>query len=361
MADPNNPAEKAAKPNPGKTIWEALGPDQKPITAMEFDNQVNWNWAATNRNVEGLNPATLNARTIQNFAATKLPGGTAPTIKNLMNWMKTLTPRQRQLIQREALASMRAPYDPKLEMSAVKRTTPAVCVFRPDPRCEGFLWDNPMNWSTGDLPGTVEGDTVDLHGNFVRFGRLTVSIPINFNGGKLDVVSGKLTCTAQTDLADVTVRNSGQYFAPENAHGSYVASGGRLAFTGAATVDLDVSGEAECLIGPALTIMEGVIQGADCWVGWDGTGTATATGPLAIMEVGGKVGKLQRFKRRGDAPNPTINATYALTALDIDVTTAGTYDLGGGAGTGVTYTNPDNIALPAGVTLTGGKLTLVVS
>ncbi|MFC3170240.1 hypothetical protein [Paracoccus fontiphilus] len=59
----------------------------------------------------------------------------------------------------------------------------------------------------------------------------------------------------------------------------------------------------------------------------------------------------------------TATATGNLIGLRIDRTglAAGTYDLGGGAGTGITYANPGNISLPAGVTLTNCKLTLVVS
>lgn len=180
-----------------------------------------------------------------------------------------------------------------------------------------------------------------------------------------------MTAQAHADAANVRVSLCEHYFAPANAHGDYLATGGRLVFGGAATVNLAVTDDAECYLGSNLTVRTGgelTLVGGDCWVGFTGSGTKTATGPPAfvaaqsdVANAGVRIGKIQRFKLRGDDPTATVNATYVRTSLRIDKTglTAGSqHDLGGGAGSGITFTNPNNITLPAGVTLTSGKLVL---
>ncbi|WP_163277909.1 hypothetical protein, partial [Klebsiella aerogenes] len=56
-------------------------------------------------------------------------------------------------------------------------------------------WDNRLNWSTGDLPGTQDGDSVDLGGNRVLFVAETVTVDDFIFGdfGQLKITSGKLT------------------------------------------------------------------------------------------------------------------------------------------------------------------------
>lgn len=101
--------------------------------------------------------------------------------------------------------------------------------------------------------------------------------------------------------------------------------------------------------------------------------------PRTILAVEtAEIGKLERFKSgRLDTYNaatmvwtqnqPTVTATVNLQAgssvaiVGRQYLSPGLYDLGGGAGTGVTYANPGNIILPAGVTLTDGKLTVLIS
>lgn len=373
-ADPSNPAEIAAKnadlvaygqgalPGPAGAVGNDTG---RNLTNVLFNNTRAGNWRPNhnmfpdNEAAYGVDPALIRQTTIQVYAAAHA-GFAGSTIPDYLAYLRSLPTRQWKRELDDVMAFFRQPWG----LNTPKRVNPVECVFLPDYRTDGFRADNRLNWSTKDIPGDVAGDTIDLDGNWVRWGRHTRTVAeIAFNGGSLDVSSGKLVAQAHADHAKVTVRLCGQYFAPAG-RGDYVAAGGRLAFTGPAAVDLEVSGVAECLFGPALTVPAGkelTVVGGDCWAGWDGTGTATVTGALAFVAAGGRIGKLRRFKRNGNHADPTVTATVNLTAMRIDATGLGpgTYDLGGGTGTGVTYVN-QGATLPAGVTLAGGKLSLVV-
>ena len=192
---------------------------------------------------------------------------------------------------------------------------------------EGMLWTNRLNWSLGDLP--MDGDDVDLHGNFVRFGEETVVIDsLRLGGGILDVTSGKLTAAswARGDTGQVRVRTCGQFYAPGGTGIDYLVSGGRLALTAATSAGVEIAGDAEVLFGPALTIPAGKrlhLEGDKCWAGWDGVGNAALTlqGELSLAAVGGKLPRIRKFKRRGDNPDPTVTAAVAISGpLRLDLT-----------------------------------------
>lgn len=448
-ADPANPAERSARMNRGPAY---KGQPNTASTVSDWlynDTQVhNWNGQPSER-VDGIAPSVLNDTTIQKYAAAKL-GKPAATLADLMAHARREGVSVTDLT-RDIIAWTKARFGSPLP---AVRTAPAMLIFLPDWRTEGFRWDNRRNWSLFDLPGTHVADSVDLDGNFVRFGTLTASIAaLTSKGGILDVTSGKLTVGAITDAAAIRVRESGQIVIPATTQPLDIAADSGLTQIAGVVADLDleVRGHAEVLLGPDCTVPAGkslVISGQRPLVGWDGTGNAilTVAGTLefragmmlTVSSAGSKqayavtgndvvgtdfratladyeeqaagtnhrlwlcdvtglpvvgepsvlgfsqpaetrvdekvtvvaiasrgVAPLQRFRSGAvddGLTEPTVNATVVLRAGARIVTTGfgpGTYDLGGGAGTGVTYVD-QGATLPAGVSLTAGKLVLTV-
>lgn len=454
-ANPDDQAEKDSRPATNVAAY-SLQPDStsKVGDIMYNDTQiVSWN-SLPDENVAGISATIKNQTTIQRYAAQLLSNPSA-TIDDLIAHAiqeSVSVPTLVQDIIRWTKARLNTP------LPAV-RTAPATLTFLPDWRTEGFRWDNRRNWSSFDLPGTHIADSVDLDGNFVRFGTLTASVAaLASKGGILDVVSGGLTLGAITDAAAIRVRGSGTMVIPATTQPLDVAAdSGLTQVTGAvASLNLEVRGDAEVLLGPDCTVPAGkslVISGQRPLVGWDGTGNAilTVAGTLEFrvgmmcttnidtstdlpkgtgqmlqgndvvgtnfratladfecmsssnnnrlylsditgLPVAGEsykfgVGQpnaekidlflqvtaiasrglsmLQRFRSGtiGDGlTDPTVTATVTLVAGSQvvigrrDLLLPGTYDL---TGPGVTVTN-QGATLPEGVTVTGGKLVLVV-
>lgn len=266
-ADPNNPAEIAAK-----------GGGQEPIIpdwAMKHDDTKIYNWSTnTNRNLSGLNLPDLNMITTQIYAASVL--GITGTIEAFL-----LRFRDESVSIGQEVRDFVKWVQDGFGIERPERTTPADLVFVPDARLDGFRWDNRYNWPTGDLPGTHIADTVDLGGNFVRFGTVEANIAALKSSGApaLDVTSGKLETGAVLDATAVDVRNSGQFFCGATSAPLTIRSdSGRTAFTGAIDdLDLLAEGHGQVLLGPEVTARNFVISGQKPMVGWDGTGAATLT------------------------------------------------------------------------------------
>ncbi|VDS08852.1 hypothetical protein PARHAE_02037 [Paracoccus haematequi] len=351
-ADPNNPAEVTAK---------SANMSQPAVkgAAILFDNTRvhNWGGHAGNAAAHGIDPTNLNEITLQKYAEAHT-GFAGATIDAYLTYVRGLPPTERVA----EFEMVRQFFQETWGIHVPPHTTPGTRLFMPDYRGEGFRFDNYLNWADRQIP--INGDTLNLDGNNVLLGRYTRTFAAILAGGsRLTVSSGKFTVTGALDTQHVEVRVSGQFYSPGGSGTDYTVKGGRLVLTAATEGAVSVSGKwTECLLGPELTIpaeKELVITGGDHFVGWDGSGTATLTGAVAFVAEGGKLGKIQRFKRRGDDPEPTITATVNLTGLRIDTTglAAGSvHDLGGGAGSGITYVNQAG-ALPTGVSLTAGKLT----
>ena len=263
-ANPDNPDEISKKPGA-----------QKPVstTAKLADDTQVWKWGSAIQNIAGLDPAALDQTTIQRFTGTKL-GKTFGTIPELVAHAAA-APSIGALV-RDGVRWTKARFGKPIPT----RTTPASLVFQPDPRTEGFRWDNRWNWSTLDLPGAHVADSVDLAGNFVRFGNTNAGIAgLKSSGGTLDVVSGKLEIGTLTDAADMIIRKAGQAWIGGAAQALAVrATSGRLALTGqAANLALHAGGQAQVLLGPDCTVPAGkslVVSGQRALVGWDGAGSA---------------------------------------------------------------------------------------
>lgn len=239
-----------------------------------FDDTLEYRWQ-TNRNlVPGVTVAQMDATTIQTFTD-QARGSTGSTLTDFYAYSRTQRPAD---LSRSILTFFRQGFG----IHQGGRTAAATATFQPDPRSEGFRWDNRLNWTTGDVPGVTHTDTVNLFGYDVKFGNHMAHVAsLTFSGGALAVVSGELTVDALSDAADVTVRNCGQLFVGTVAEGAvFTADGGLLVFSGAATGhDLTVAGDqTEVLLGVNHTISAGQtldLRSPRSFVGWDGAGAAT--------------------------------------------------------------------------------------
>lgn len=330
LADPDNPAEIAdRKMNVARPQDDGVLPYNSRTTYIDNDTKV-WRWErnadGTNKpqRCEGLNATTLDQTTIQRFAADflDLPVGDA-SIEDLMASMRDESEYTVGDTVREAVSWAKGRFGDPIP----NRTTPTGLTFLPDPRTEGRRWDNRLNWTTRDLPGTHVADTANLDGNAVQFGTLETSVAaLESGGGTLDVTSGRLTLGALTDAAHVTVRNSGQLWCGATDQPlSVKASSGRIRLTGAVSnLALEARGRAEVLFGPNATIPAGkslVISGQRPLVGWDGTGSATLTvaGTLEFragvtLAVGGTLQR-QRLIHVG---RRVETASFAATIADYE-------------------------------------------
>ena len=447
LADPDNPTEVSQRP--------VAGQPYNPGTLYTGNDIQVFNWPGKpNEHVEGLDETVLMQTTIQRFAAQEL-GKPSASIDDLVDYLRD-APDGNSIGRtvREAIQWTKARFGRPI----LDRTTPANLVFRPDPRTDGFRWDNRLNWSTQDLPGLNIADSVDLDGHSPLFGTLDSDIAsLTSGGGTLDVTSGRLTLGGLGDALDATVRLSGQLWLGATTHPATIrANGGRVNLTGSVSnLALEARGNAEVLLGPDATVPAGkalVLSGQRVMAGWDGTGSATLTvagtlefrAGIAIATAGPAWGQhrlelgrriktataeatiadyenrgsdatnrtwltdltgtpqpgetfvygvavlvdnkvnqdadqiatvgsvlsagipmLQRFRSGaiGDGlTEPTVTASLVLAAgsqvviTRQDLLAPGSYDL---TGPGVTVTD-EGATLPAGVSVTGGKLVLVV-
>ncbi len=268
-ANPADPDEQAAKTSGHFAL------NLKPGAISE--GNVVYRWNSSDENTDTLDPTAMDQTTIQNYTSQVL-GQSGGTIADFNNYVRDPSVSIADLT-RDCLDYFRAGFG----LARPVRTTATECVFLPDPRGEGFRWDNRLNWSTGDLPGTVAGDTVALDGNPVKFGTLTTDIPsIRFDGGEIDVTSGRLTVGTVQDAASVKVRNSGQvFFGASTAPIVANVRNGRLNLTGTvADLDLVAGGKPQVLLGPDCMVPAGKslsVHGGLAKVGWDGAGSASLT------------------------------------------------------------------------------------
>ena len=299
VANPDDPAEIAEK-----TV--SVGPytTQTP-GALAFSDLVVYRWGAggsraNDMNLEGRNPSLMDTTSIQRYTGT-LIGQQYGTIDGFVAEVVANGPKIKPFLH-DVLDYFRVGFGMKRNL----RTAPDSLTFLPNPACDGFRWDNSMNWSTEDLP--QDGDSINLGRAYALFGCQDVNIAsMTFNGGELDVTSGRLQIATVTDAADITVRNCGQVDLNATNGGAARASGGRLAFNqAAADWDIYAGGNAELLLGPDMTIPVGkslTISGGYGLCGWDGTGSPSLTvaGTLAFRP-GIKMTTDSGFKQRVATP-----------------------------------------------------------
>lgn len=269
-ANPDDPVEQTARPSADVAV--------KTGASLFADDSIVHNWGGETRNAVA--PVEqMNATTAQ-LLAQHLTG--EASLKALFAWARS---QPVSVAVRTALDYFRSGYGAEIALPRKKSET---LVFRPDARGEGYRWDNRLNWSTGDLPGNLAHeagtaqDSVDLNGNFVRFGGLQTSVAqLRLAGGTLDVTSGKLAVGRIQDEGAIVIRDSGQLWTGGNAGVAYTLRGGRLVLGRTEILgDMAVSGNAQLRLGPDATLPKGRtlrIDGSCCTVGWFGRDAAKLT------------------------------------------------------------------------------------
>ncbi len=330
LADPNNPDEIAEK-------TDTAGSRHGDGTTT-YDDTITHNWAGS-ENTEGLDPAFLDQTTIQLYAA-ELLGKPNATIDDLANYLRAQTGG---MVDGVSDADLIIDYFQQgFGIATEDRASAQTLRFVPDDLADGVRWDNRMNWDTDDLPGTIDGDSVDLGGNRVAYGGTTRIQNLDFgDGGALDVSHGKLTIGGETTTgesgADVNVSSSGQIWMNgfDDANGSIDLdmTGGRFANTG----DVDGGISANITDGQAILATDGGrfdlhqgdalnIFGNEAKVGFDG-----AAGETAVLRFGDGshlsftadtdgVSTIEEFRSgaMGEAPNVQSGINLGQSVLEID-------------------------------------------
>ena len=293
LADPDNPEEFASKDGNGR---DPGGRD------AFFNNSIVYNWVAQNfgpdglesnadRNLEGLDTSVLDQTTIQNFTAALL-GQSEATIDNLAQYLRGIEP---STIKSEATGIL-AYFQEAFGITPDGRVEAETLRFVPDDLADGVRWDNRINWTTEDLPGTVVGDSVDLGGNWVVFATLTDTIDdLELgSGGRLTVTSGRLDVegTASVGAAggEIDVKHAGQLWLNgyhDEDRLDIDVEGGRFANEGFSDglLDIHVTG-GQALLGVDDAVMElgqdGVltVEGSSAKTGFDG-----AAGGVSVLRM----------------------------------------------------------------------------
>lgn len=255
LADPNNAAEFSEK---------TLAHDALKVTSAFYDDTIVFNWFSSDRgnqrnsdiNVEGLDPQILNATTIQNFTANFLGKETA-TISDLANHLRDQAAGQLDhVIDADLIVAF---FQKGFGLDVDVRSLGTTLRFTPDERGDGMRWDNRINWSTNDLPGTSAGDSVDLGGNKVMFGAQTVSVDNFIFGdfGMLKATSGRLNINGTVSVSDtgagLMIDRAGQVWMQGYLDSDQLTinvAGGRFANVGdfSGATDLMVHGNGQALL-----------------------------------------------------------------------------------------------------------------
>jgi hypothetical protein len=315
LADPNNPNELEAKYH-GQNPYRS---DEDPY----YDDTIIHNWVgskndeeqdARNLNTEGLDHDVLNETTIQNFTA-QLLGTETATIEDLANFLRAQYEDQSEDVVDADLIN--AFFQSGFGISTTLRADAETLRFMPSDLADGMRWDNRLNWSTEDLPGTQDGDSIDLAGNWVYYGGTTTVDTLDFgDGGKLFVSHGYLEVSgelgADGEGGTIGIDGSGQFWTDGYAGTAQMtieADGGRFGNTGNfdGHVDMALSDNAQALLasnGGQFTFGAGsslTVTGGDVKVGFDGedgtTGLLTFDEGATVnyLAEDGEIGEIREF------------------------------------------------------------------
>ncbi|MCE8440371.1 right-handed parallel beta-helix repeat-containing protein [Rhodovulum sulfidophilum] len=287
LADPNNAAEVAEKEG-GQFALAIRG-------SLYFNDTVIYNWTGsksaaksgeTEANIEGLDRAVLDQTTIQNFAADLL-GKPSATISDLADYLRMQADGALDgMVDADLITAF---FRTGFGMDTGLRAEETVLRFIPDDRGEGMRWDNRLNWSTDDLPGTQDGDSVDLGGNWVSYGSTTTALAdLDLGqGGWLNVAQGRLDIEGAIAVGSsggrLTLDGAGQFWTDGYADSDLLSisvMGGRFANTGVflGNADLTVGENGQAILatdGAGFLLEAGrtlTVMGDDAKVGFDGEG-----------------------------------------------------------------------------------------
>lgn len=346
LANPNDPDEYAAK----KNVQTALGHVRDD---PYYNDTIVYNWAGgtrdpdfQNQNTDGLDFAALNETTIQNFTA-QLLGTETASIADLANFLRSQVQGELDTVVDADLIN--AFFQTAFGLSTELRSEAVTLRFVPDELGDGVRWDNRLNWDTEDLPGTQDGDSVDLAGNWVNFGGTTVLENLAFGAdGRLSVKSGRLELTGELRVekegGELSIDSAGQVWIngyTDTDRLSINADGGRFANTGIFTgsADLRVTDNAQVILasdGAAYVLGDKnkiVVTGGDSKVGFDGDKGDTAVfllsddSKLKFNSENGEIGTISefysgRFDEDGNGVRSGVNLGDATLIVDVSAISA---------------------------------------
>lgn len=304
MANPDDPEELASIEVEQKAIKYSSITDE-----TYYDDTIVYNWVgpretedptrvkSVDRNVDDLDEDLLDQTTIQQFTA-QLLGQETATIEDLANYLRTQdeTGSLDNQVDADLIIDF---FQTGFGLTPDLRAEAEEIRFIPNDLADGVRWDNRLNWSSEDLPGTQDGDSVLLGGNWVEYGGTTRLDGLHFGeGGKLNVTHGYLEVEGRLAVgevgAELNIDNAGQFWTNGYADKDLLdinAAGGRFANTGlfSGTSDLDVSDNAQAILasddadfllgaGSRLTL-----TGDDTRVGFDGD--QGGTGVLLMSDL----------------------------------------------------------------------------
>ncbi|MEL6418108.1 MAG: right-handed parallel beta-helix repeat-containing protein [Pseudomonadota bacterium] len=353
LADPNNPEELEYK------LYD--GPAYQESGNAFYDDTIVYGWYGQLRgqgdtsqdlNTDGVDPTVADQTTIQAFIQDYLDDPDAG-ISDLAD-----------LLRAQADGELDDVVDADLIIDFFHigfgiipdgiRADAETLRFVPDELGEGVRWDNRLNWSTEDLPGTQDGDSVDLGGNWVTYSAQTTMLQNleTGDGGELRITGGYLEIegdlTTSGDGGEINIDRAGQFWINGYSDTDAIdinVEGGRFANTG------DMSGDADITIGDnaqailatgGATYDQGAgnrleINGGDAKVGFDGSDGAAGTirlhdeGTLAFTAEDDDIGSIEEFRSGAfdDAPDVASNLDLGGATLELDVTalTGSNYDL----------------------------------
>jgi hypothetical protein len=337
MADPNNPSEIAEKTDGQSALHIENG--------AFYDDTIIHNWVGssgygtTGVNTGDLDTNALNATTIQYFAQ-QLLGDPNATIGDLADFLRAQAAGDLDnFVDADLIINF---FQTGFGLSVDGRVTADTLRFVPNDLGDGIRWDNRLNWDSEDLPGTVNGDSVDLGGNWVTYGGTTRLDDLDFgNGGTLVVdhgylqVNGQTTSGANGALLDIDA--AGQVWL--NGYGTTSGrmtidiDGGRFAntglFDGAVSADIAnaqfifASDDAEFIVRDGSTLdFTGAAR-----TGFDGENGGTAVlllddnVTLNFDLQNGHMGSIEEFRSGafGDNPNVQSGVNLGGSSLSLDI------------------------------------------
>jgi hypothetical protein len=338
LADPNNPEEMTTKVGNGTALLVRNG--------IYYDDTIIYNWVPSNfpgnpdQRVDGLDTALADQTTIQNFTADLLGLPTA-TIDDLGEFLRTEFADG--LPNTVTADDIIAYFQKTFGVYSAPRTDAETLRFVPSELGDGVRWDNRINWTTDDLPGTIDGDSVDLGGNWVVFATITGTIQdLDFgSGGKLNVTSGRLNVDGATTAgqagAEIDISGAGQFWLTGYGESDLLdidVTGGRFAnlgdFTG--TFDLDITGGQAILAasGASMTLAQGsqiTVTGDAAKLGFDGDDGGIATlqvtdGRIDFVADASGFARIGEFRSGsfGDAPDVLSGIELGGGVLGLDMT-----------------------------------------
>ncbi len=340
LADPNNPDELAEKP------WthRALDNQNDPY----FDDTIIYNWQGQNGydagnvsavNTDGLDFDVLDQTTIQLFTA-QLLGDPDATIADLGDFLRLQADGiLGDVVDADLIIAF---FQQGFGITPDFRLDATTLRFVPNELGDGIRWDNRLNWTTEDLPGTFHGDSVDLAGNWVNYGGNTVIENLDFgSGGELSATHGKLTVEGQIETGarggEFNISEAGQIWIDGYADGNTLSiniDGGRFVNAG------DMSGTTQTNVtdGQAILATDGgnydvedgsslTIEGDEAKVGFDDNDGDTAVlrfedgGNLSFVadDTGFSAIAEMRSGAMGDSPNVESGVNIENGSLEIDV------------------------------------------